>query len=475
MHPKVLFIKPDFPDITIMPHIGIGYLIAILRSKMVGTHFIDNGLLRFDDEKIAESIKEFSPNIVGITASTPMIKRALELADLIKKLSSEIKIILGGCHPSVTVYETFKNNSIDCIVRGEGEQIIYDLIMAIYNEDDLSGIPSIAYRKNGEINLTKEASPFNELDTLPFPAFDSMGLEDYFKRGTKMGFQQKSLFCVPLIGTRGCPGRCTFCQRYLGNKFRKRSPENIVDEIKYWNKKYHIKEFNFVDDNFTFDKKYAITTLEKILNENLKITIRFPNGVREDFLDDELLTALKAVGCNDLEFGFESGCQKTLNLMKKGKEVEKMAEKAYLCKRHGFKIGSNFLFGTPGETLEDMDTTIKFALSLPLDKAGFGIVIPFPGTEVREEAIRKNYLVHNEYDKYNPIIEYCRPALQTPEWSGGEVMMKVLEARRKYYLRTKYLVNNAFKVLTSKDTRRYARMFFTMLHSTIKKGSFNFY
>jgi radical SAM superfamily enzyme YgiQ (UPF0313 family) len=442
---SVLLIKPDFPDIAVMPPLGLGYLSAILEKPNIPVKILDNSLLRLNNNQILTFLKEIEPKIVGIYSSTPMIYRALEVAKLSKLSNKEIYTVLGGPHPSVVIEETLNDKNVDAIVIGEGEQSFLELVQNIIEKNfDLQNVSGIAYKNRDKIiQITETRKPINNLDDIPFPAFHLFPMERYFKIGKKFGTTQKTKRNIPIMASRGCPSRCTFCQRFLGRKFRIRSAQNIVDEIEYLAKKYNVTEFNFLDDNFTVDKKKVIEVCDMIHKRNLKINFRFPNCVREDYLDADILKALKSVGCYHLDFGLESGCQKVLNLMKKDKKKEDMARKVYLAKDFNFRVSATFIFGIPGETLSDMGETIAFAKSLPLDSASFGIVIPYPGTELRETAIKNNQLIHSEYDKYNPTASRVYPVLETDDWNGSDLIKIQKSAYRQFYLRPRY----AFKAL----------------------------
>ena len=446
-----------------MPSLGIGYLASVLRQRKHTVHIIDNSLEKFSYDSMRKNIESISPDIVGITSSTPMIYESIAMAKLSKEVSSDIVTLIGGCHPSVQYEEILQENHfVDYVYIGEGEECISDFVENVEPSKKIS-LNNVACIDNGKIVMGDSVPYTNHLDSLPFPAFDLYNIEGYFQKGTKYGFSQRTLRSLPIMATRGCPSKCVFCQRFLGNRFRYRSSDNLVSEIEYLMKKYNVFHFNIIDDNYTFFKKNVMQTVEKIHSKGLQIKIRFPNGVREDFLDEELLVALKSIGVYDLDFGFESGSQKVLDIMKKGKKLTEMGDKVELCKRLGFKTSATFLFGTPGETIEDMEETVRYALSIPLDKAAFGIVIPFPGTEVRRIAINNNLLVHSEYDKYNPILERCRPAIQTNDWNVDQLIAMVLKARNKFYMRPKFIIQNLSKVLFSGNVRMYSAMIYSML------------
>lgn len=458
----MLLIKPDFYDITVIPPLGLGYLSSSLAAKRISVEILDNTLFRYDDHKIMAHIKKADPKVVGIYAATPMINRALEIAGLAKKVNPGILTVIGGPHPSCTEGETLSCPDIDVVVVGEGEESFPQIVSRfLEGNKDFSDIRGCAFKKNNrEITINPRRDAISNLDSLPFPALDMMPVELYFKKGNNFGVLQKNSRSLPIIASRGCPSNCTFCQRFLGRKLRVRSAENIVEELSLLKKKFHVSEFNFLDDNFTVYKKRVIELCELIHKKGLNITFRFPNGVREDFLDEDILRALKSVNCYHLDFGIESGSQRVLDLMKKGKKVEEIADKVYLCKTNGFKLSAGFLFGTPGETLKEMEETIKFAVSLPLDTATFSMAIPFPGTELRKEVLEKGFLVHSNYEYYNPSMKNFKPPIETPEWTADDLLYMVKKANRAFYFRPKHILKLLPTMLSITNLNRYLVSFY---------------
>lgn len=465
MEIDVLLIKPDFKDIAVMPPLGLGYLASSLAARGVSAWIHDNCLYEYDDSGISELIKKTAPRIVGIYAATPMIRRAFELASLAKKIDPAIFVVFGGPHPSILAEETLASDFVDAVVMGEGEETLTEIVNRFKGGfRDFSDIKGCAFKQPGRgIVRTAYRDMIKDLDSLPFPDLDNMPMDRYFKKGVGFGILQKRARSVPIIASRGCPSTCTFCQRFMGKTFRVRSADNIVDELSYRKKRFGVTEFNFLDDNFTLHKKRVIEVCELIHKKGLGITFRFPNGVREDFLDEEILVALKSVGCYHLDFGIESGSQKVLDIMKKGKKVENIAEKVFLSKRMGFKVSASILFGTPGETLADMEESIRFALALPLDSCSFGIVIPFPGTDLRKEVLEKGYLVHNDFEYYNPNMDNFRPPIRTPEWSPEDLLAMQKKGNRKFFLRPGQIIKLLPTMINPVNLKRYVQTLYRVL------------
>lgn len=462
---RILLLKPAFDDIAVMPPMGLCYLAPMLARAGFDVEILDNTLYRLSDAAVADRIRSGAFSLVGIYASTPMIPGALAMARLVKSVDPALHVSLGGPHPSLTVEETMREPAVDSIGIGECEHTFVELARRLAAREPTTGLAGFAVRDGDGIQTNSPGGYIQDLDSLPFPAFDRSAVPDYFRVGHNYGVVQRASRNLPIITSRGCPSRCTFCQLYLGRRFRHRSPENIADELALRVATHGVREFNFLDDNFTVYKKWAIAVCEEIGRRDLDVKIRFPNGVREDRLDAELLEALRDVGCYHLDFGLESGCQSTLDLMQKDKKVSDMGSKVHLARKMGFEVTATFIFGTPGETLADMDETIRFALSLPLDSASFGVVIPFPGTELRQQAIDRGLLRHSRYEMYNPGFAECDPPLASPDWTGEELLAKVREASRRFYLRPRMVAKYLPHLFRGDNFRKYLRAARTLLPS----------
>lgn len=436
---EVVLVKPQFADIAVIPPIGLTYLGAILEENGIKVKIIDNTLLKLPTSSLVTTIKDSGARIVGLSSTTPMIDSALEICKAIRGMIKEIHICIGGPHPTSAYREVLQTGLVDSVVIGEGEKSFSLIVERILGNRELEGIEGIAYvGPSNEIIKTPINRDHIDLDTLPLPAFHLLSVEKYFQANQPYGVTQNQRRNLPIMATRGCPSRCTFCQRFMGASFRVMSPEKFVESVLYLSDKYHVNDFNFLDDNFTFDKDYALKVCTMLSSTGRQFTLRFPNGVRDDFLDDELLEAIKACGGYHLDFGIESGVQSILDIMKKGKTTERIWEKVRLAKKHKFTVTGSFIFGTPGETLEEMRESIRFAKKISLDRASFVILVPFPGTVIRSKVVREGNLIHRSYSKYTGRV----PLIRSPDWTGEDLVQMLKLAYRSFYLRPRIVTKS---------------------------------
>lgn len=442
---KVLLIQPNYrriyayahsSEITpIFPPLGLAYIAAVLKRNKIDVKILESNAHDLNHEQIKKAILNYSPDYVGITSTTSLIEEAHEIAEL---CPSNTKVIIGGVHASSMPDETLmKFPKFDLLVRGEGEYAMLELAQ----KKPLSKIKGLSYKKDHKIihNLPRELN--NKLDDLPFPARELLPMNKYFSAGAKQ------LPTDYILSSRGCPYLCIFCADHLvhGRKFRFRTPENMMGEVKEIYKR-GARDWDFVDDNFTLFpervKKFCDLMIKSGLNK--KMTWRCANGIRADRVSLELLKKMKKAGCYMVSFGIESGNEEILKKMKKAINLSKVRQAVNWCNQVGIETRGLFMFGNLGENEKTMQDTIDFAKSLDLDTATFHITIPFPNTDywkiVKEEGeiYPKNY---RDYIAYGNVI-----------FRHGELDEKTLvkmqkKAYRVFYFRPRIFLMAIKKVL----------------------------
>jgi anaerobic magnesium-protoporphyrin IX monomethyl ester cyclase len=390
-----------------MPPLGLGYIATCLEKAGHKVKIIFSSELK-------NEIKSFNPEVLGISSITQFINDALNIVELVKEHNPNCLTVLGGAHPTVMAKEILQFSPfVDVIVRGEGEITFVDLLEK-FEKKGKSGfykVNGITFRKDGRIFETNDRALIEELDSIPFPAFHLLSIDKYIKNDSK---KDTGLFKVHnqdswIISTcRGCPYNCIFCssRAFWGLKWRSRSPENIVEELKILRYKYGIKSIEFIDDTFTLDKKRVIKFSNLIKKEKIDISSA-GCATRVNFFDKEIADALKKAGYTTIGFGIESGVQKTINFLKKDFTIDEVKHAVKIAKTYDFEIAGNFIIGIPGETKKDILQTIKFAKKLALDRTAFLLLVPFPGTEIYDTAKKNDWLLTNDFSQYytyNPVM-----------------------------------------------------------------------
>jgi len=349
------------------PPLGAGYLSQALQDAGIEHDVIDMKLGHSESD-VLKKIKDHQYDCVGISVYTVGHKKLFRFLEAIKKRYSQIKTIVGGPHITILGKQVLeKYGQIDFAFMGEAE---YSLI-SFCKGDDYSNIPGLIYRSGSEVLSPVSFMRPDILDEISWPRYEIFELDRY---ANEMG----------IISSRGCPYPCIFCSvgLTLGKKVRVRSVENIGDEMQYWYKRGK-RIFNFLDDNFTFRRDRVFDICDEIEKRNLKgLMLRASNGLRADHLDRELLLRMKEVGFKSFGLGVEAGNNKVLKILRKGETIEQIEETIKLVCELDFELSLFFVYGTPGETVEDIQDSVSIARKYPIFKADFYNLIPFPGTEL---------------------------------------------------------------------------------------------
>jgi anaerobic magnesium-protoporphyrin IX monomethyl ester cyclase len=402
-----------------MPPLGLLYLAAVLEQEKIEAGFFDFQANLMDWNEIEEQIKNWQYDVYGISATTAIVKNAYRIVRLIRRHHPKANIVMGGVHPSSMPEEALTNGA-DVIVRGEGEEIF----LAYMREQPITAIQGVSYKIGDKFIHQGPSGIIDDLNLLPSPAY---GKIDFSKYEPAVG-AFKRLPAISMTATRGCPARCTFCNS-ANLKIRKRSAENIFKEMEMLATQYGIKEISFYDDTFTVYPT-NIKKLCQLLIDN-KTDLTWSCFARVDYVTEELLTHMKAAGCHQVMYGIESASEIILENIKKNIEIEHNKRAVKLTKKLGITTRCTFMFGSPGETEETIEQTIKYAIDLNPDIALFNITTPYPGTEMFDWAKNEGYLTTEDWDKY----DLSWPVMVLPTISPEAIVAKYHTAFKRFYLR----------------------------------------
>lgn len=415
-----------------LPPLGLAGLAAVLRSKGYIVKIIDAMAMRWDTARVVEAIKNFGADITGITSTTVSIYNASELARAIKK-EKNMPVLIGGPHVSAVAEETLKCFPwFDVGVIGEGETTLFELLEFYNGAKRLEDIRGLAIRKNGNIIFTGKREFIRDLDTLPLPAWDLLPpLAEFYQPAAD------SLNRFPsssLVTSRGCPGKCIFCDRNVfGNHCRAFSAEYVVGMIKELSDRFGIRDIFIHDDNFLVFTKRTGAICELILKEDIHMSWSCMG--RSDTVDTALFPLMKRAGCWQINYGLESGSHRVLDILDKSITLERMRKVVGATKKAGIRVKGLFMIGCFGETTETIKQTLKFILSLPLDDFHMTCFTPFPGTEAAQRA--------KEFGTYDP--DWRKANLFTsvnfiPHGLSSNILEKNLKkAYLRFYLRPRII------------------------------------
>ena len=417
----------------VMPPLGLAWIAAVLEQDGHEVQILDAHARRVDMNQVASHLRRLGQfDYVGITATTPIINNALQIARMVKIEFPRTKVILGGVHSTVLPEETLTEPAGDIVVRGEGEETMRQ----IAGQKPLEEINGISYRNSNGIKHNPDRSLIQDLDTLPRPAWHLLPMDRYYPSAGASKRQP----AISMMATRGCPGRCTFCYRIFGKKLRVRSGRKVAEDVKHLCDNYGIREICFYDDTFTIFKKEVYAFCRRL--DELGVDITWSCFSRVDAVDEELLVAMKKHGCHQIMYGIESASTAILQNIGKRADLTKAEEAVRITKKVGIDIRATFMLGNPGETEQTMQETLAYAIKLNPEIALFNITTPFPGTDMFDWAQANNYLLTTDWDDY----DLARPVMELPTVSPQIIQQFYHKAFRKFFLRPGYLVKRVARL-----------------------------
>jgi len=417
--------------------LGLTYIAAALEQKGHNVEIIDLNAKRLDDDNLKRRVE--NAYIVGITGMITEHGEILRLVDVVKKANAEARVVLGGPLATTLPQELLQVSQADFIVVGEGERTIVNLVSAIEHSDSFADIKGVAYKEGNQIVATGPVEPIANLDTIPFPARHLLDMKRYLRNHFKsFGLKIKELGEIRstnLITSRGCSYSCTFCFKGMwGNKWRGRSPANIVAEMELLYRTYSVNGFFFNDDTFVLDRKRILEFCQLLKSRSMDIAW-YCNG-RVNLMTKELLKAMYNAGCRGISYGIESGNQQVLDSMKKNITLDRTRKVVRWTKEAGINVAGYFMIGMLGETKATIKETIAFAKELEVDFYGFSLTTPLPGTELYNSALKAE-LIQGEQVSLKDWSLYVNVNL-TQDCSKAELATFENKAFREFYLEKKF-------------------------------------
>jgi len=447
---RVVLVTPPFMSLGVhvgrkrpkgcLPPLGVGYLAGVLRQQGNPVFYIDAMGSGLSVEETVEKVVGYSPDIVGISCmSSRGASTAYGLVSRLRDRLPRVFLVMGGAH--VTSFGELALRecpALNAIIPSEGEYIFAELVHALEENRPLHQVPGVILRdERGVIQRNPEAPLPGELDRIPFP---DRAIYDKTLYYPLMNLGMNSLEpATSIITSRGCPwNRCRFCFRggYHDPKYRRRSPENVVDEIESIVRDTGVRQFKFLDDNFCINTKW-ITRFCDLLDER-GLSIRWSVLGRVDTVREVMLDRMAKSGCASVQFGVESGNQRLLDLMDKGITLEQICQAVAWAKKAGLMTMATCILGLPTETPAEADQTIRFACGLNVDFMFFFPYAPLHGTVLAEMA-RKEGIV------YDDVVEDVHFPVFVPYTyeSRKQLQQKVRQAYLRYYLRPAYWARQA--------------------------------
>jgi radical SAM superfamily enzyme YgiQ (UPF0313 family) len=461
---RALYTFEENPDtsIGIKPPLGVLYLASYLkRYSPHQVKVLDCQILGLNEVQIEQEIRSFKPDVVGVSAWTDFWFDAYRCIQIVKKVDKAIHVTIGGPHVGVYPQETLDYSGCDSIIIGDGEIPLFWLINSLSNNQLPAHLPGLHTGKGGVKKGTLKYFILEDLDLLPYP---DRTLLPYRKYYSAVG---KSKYVTTMITSRGCPYRCIFCKLNF-QKTLSRSVKNILDEIEEI-LKLGIGEIEIYDDTFTWSKKRVIEICQGIIDRDYKFNWAIRDRVSNK--DEEIISWLARAGCKRIHFGIESGNDKTLKVIKKGITKQQAINAVNLAKKFKIEVLTYFMFGLPGETIEDMRESIRFAKDLSPDYSTFSVTVPYAGTEMYETALSNGIIPYDYWLNFakNPKPKFEVPFFWEEHLSKDELRNIRDEATRSFYFRPTYIFKQVVKTRNFRTVFRKAKMAWGLLKAVLIK------
>jgi len=364
-----------------LPNLGLAYLAGYLRECDIDTAIVDAPAQNLDIDATARAIADQAPLVCGLTATTLSVHLAAQVAAKVKLYSPDCVTLLGGPHVTSLPEQTLDMyRSIDYAVLGEGERTAAEVFAEVENNGDPAATPGVAYREGGEVRRSKMRKLIADLDKLPLPAWDLLPpLATTYRPSPQSTFRLPSTI---LFTARGCPYRCTFCDRSVfGRKLRMHSADRVWEMMEQLYRQYSIIDFAFHDESLFFDEGRLVQLCRLIQRSGLPLSFSCQGRVDQQ-LQEFTLRELAAAGCWQVSFGVESGDDEMLQTLGKGTTTEQAMTAIKKVNAAGISTKAFIMLGAPGETTQSLKATRDFLLTAPLDDAMVDFFTPFPGTDL---------------------------------------------------------------------------------------------
>jgi radical SAM superfamily enzyme YgiQ (UPF0313 family) len=437
---------------NVVQPLGLGYLAAVLERNGHEVTIEDCQCLGTSHAKLIKKLAADSPDIIGISATTPTFHSAIRAATLVHKHLPDTFVVIGGAQVCALPNETMSYDCFDVGVWGEGEHTLLELVTHLEAQDlvHLRRVKGIVFKHNGSIVETERRPFIQNLDELPLPARHLLPpLSKYHPAPTSY----KQLPNATLMTSRGCAGaQCVFCDRAgLGFTVRFRSVDNVFDEIEELIHVHGARDLKFFDDTFTLSPKRVLQICREFKKRH--IDIPWCCLARTNTVNLEMLRAMRDAGCWQILYGLESMDPGVLDKLKKRTTVEQNIRAVKWTHEAGISVRANFIVGTPFDTLETMERNVDEAIKLNMDFAHFNKFTPYPGSELYKMLTGQGYKF--DFETWESQHDMKGQLLYTPSFfTENDYREWLVMAHRRYYLRTRYITRQLSRIRSINDAGR---------------------
>jgi len=451
----IAFVRPAAPRNRYIQNVPLNYihLAAYIRERGYEPVILDGVFDEITPQHIDKVIKERVIKVVGIGCMTCEFPEAIKEARRLKQAHAGLQILFGGAHPSGDPEECLRSGVVDYVVVGEGELPLARLLDALREGREPESIPGLWRVHNGAVLPGGPAEVPNVAD-LPRPAYDLLDLPHYYGLESPWHFP-KSPRAVQLITQRGCPYQCSYCHEIHTKKFRAMSTETVLDQMEWLVRDHGVGEFMIVDDIFNFDLERAKEICRGIVRRDLRVHLQFPNGVRGDRFDEELVELMKLAGTHYMAIAIETVSQRFQKLVRKNLKIDEARRSIIWARKYAIEVCGFFMIGFPGETVEEVRATLDFAVGAPLDVILISIVAPFKGTKLRTDMVAGRFgdMSTESLDALDQLF----PIVHNPTLPIQLLLRMQKRAYWRFYIKPRSLAGLAAKMTNLSNVRKLAR------------------
>jgi radical SAM superfamily enzyme YgiQ (UPF0313 family) len=393
---------------------------------------------------LLDAVERSAPDLIVLAVTTTTFEGDAEVSRALRQRTTA-HLTAIGVHVTALPEESLRSSALDSVVRGEPEVTVAHLADALASSRPLAQVAGIAFRDGGEIVVTPERPPIEDLDSLPWPARDLLHNELYVA-------PLSDVPQTPLMPARGCPYDCIYCTAscYYGSRVRVRSAVNVVDEMQECVEVHGIPEILMWADTFTANRRFVLEVCEEIRARDLHV--RWICNSRVDTVDPELLRAMAGAGCWAVAYGIESGSQVILDRARKRTTLDQARDAIRWTREAGLTSMAHVVVGLPGESAPTIEATVAFLREVSPDYIQVYNAVPFPGSDLFDLALDEGWLPGRAWSAFEQNRAYMRTeALTAEELERGR--RRVL---RSFYLRPGYVLKRLSEVRSPGDLYRLA-------------------
>jgi len=471
---RVLLVNPSYSRVyhatragavvPVFPTLGLAAVAATARRAGNEVRILDLSYRDYRADEVRRHVVGWKPDVVGITAATPLMNQLRDMSCLIKGISRGILLVGGGPHPSALPEETLCESMLDCVVYGEGDETFAEVASGA----DLKGIAGVC-RRDGDATVMNPPRPLvGHLDDLPMPAWDLYNADEYKSRCSRLLVKHPPASMIEF--SRGCVFKCDFCgsKNTVGFGLRRKSPERCAQEMEALYR-LGFREALLADDIFTSHNDWAESVCDAISSRGIRMAWTCSNGIRVDSARPSLFRSMRRAGCYRVHFGFESGNDEVLKGFGKGGKatLEQGREAVRMARAAGLDTFGMFMVGLSGDTEASMKDTIEYARSLPLDMMRCGVTVPLPGSKMFSDFRRLGRIKSYDWDLYD--VYNTRPICDHPTLSWEAIERHYdLFYKRAFYMNPAFLWRRLVRGIRTGEFAEDMRGFAAMVSSSAR-------